>query len=260
MNAEHRANAAGWEISAAMYERAEERDIAFLRGGGVSQLPEEQAALGDLGWCGAAIHLQCAGGLDTLSLLNLGAKSVAGIDISPRMVASARRRAAALDAPATFHCCDVVEAPAVLDGSADLVHTGRGALPWLRDVDAWARTAFRLLRPGGVLHVYEGHPLDRVWDASAGEFRLRPGGDYFSKLTNEPDAWPTPLIKDLGAEVTMYEYQRTLGDVITAVATTGLRIERVKEHPVQYWELFRDIPPELFARLPHSFTIVARKS
>jgi SAM-dependent methyltransferase len=47
------------------------------------------------------------------------------------------------------------------DGVADLVYTGKGALIWMPDIGAWAREAARLLRPGGHLFVYEGHPAVR---------------------------------------------------------------------------------------------------
>ena len=88
-------------MTAAIYERDEPRDIAMLRSGGTSLMPQEQAALGDLaGWCKRAIHLQCAGGTDTLSLLRQGAHAVIGVDISPRMIACARRKTAALNARA----------------------------------------------------------------------------------------------------------------------------------------------------------------
>ena len=147
----HQDNAAAWNVTAAIYERDELSDIEMLRSGGTSLMSQEQAALGDLaGWCQRAIHLQCAGGIDTLSLLRQGAQEVTGIDISPRMIASARRKTAALPAwgaRATWYCCDVLAAPSELDGTADLVHTGRGALCWMMDLDAWAHTVYRLLKP-----------------------------------------------------------------------------------------------------------------
>ena len=77
------------------------------------------------------------------------------------MIACARRKTAALATPgcqASWYCCDVLAAPPALDGTADLVHTGRGALYWMMDLDAWDRVVCRLLKPGGKLHVFEGHP------------------------------------------------------------------------------------------------------
>ena len=100
-------------------------------------MPPEQAVLHDLAqWCQRAIHLQCAGGTDTLSLLRQGATEVVGIDISQRMIASARRKTEALSARASWYCCDVLAAPEELSDSADLIHTGRGALLWMMDLDA----------------------------------------------------------------------------------------------------------------------------
>ncbi len=89
-------------------------------------------------WCKRAIHLQCAGGRDTLSLWNLGAHEVVGVDISERMIAIALAKTERLNAPAAWYHADVLEAPHELDGTADLVYTGRGALCWLMDMDAWA--------------------------------------------------------------------------------------------------------------------------
>ena len=57
------------------------------------RIPPELEAIGDLhGRCRRAIHLQCAGGRDTLSLWNLGADSVVGVDFSPRLLDLPRLR------------------------------------------------------------------------------------------------------------------------------------------------------------------------
>lgn len=82
----------------AHYETETQADIEFLRAGGKNFCAPELAYLGDLAqWCGRAIHLQCAGGRDTLSLWNLGAQTVVGVDINARMLAcaAARRRLSA---------------------------------------------------------------------------------------------------------------------------------------------------------------------
>ena len=79
--------------------------IELIRGGGSNLFPEEVELLGDLGGCRRAIHLQCAGGRDTLSLWRLGAGEVVGIDLSPRMIDLAERLTAATGAPATWFVC-----------------------------------------------------------------------------------------------------------------------------------------------------------
>lgn len=262
---EHEQNRAAWDVTAALYEEQENREIALLQQGSSTLLPPEMAVLGDLRpWCSSAIHLQCAGGVDTLSLLRQGAQAVVGVDISERMIASARRKSAALNAPAQWFVADVLQPPTELDGSADLVHTGRGALPWLMDLEAWARVVYRLLKPGGRLHVFEGHPLDWAWDNTASEYRFHPRrAGYFSQAVGDGEVWPRPFI-DRQPNINPAEYQPrdrqwTIGQTINAVIRAGLQIEFFDEYPLLFWNQFPDIPPEMLEMLPHSFSLLAIK-
>lgn len=264
MREQHDETGRAWDVTAAIYERGVEPDIALLRAGGTTLLAPERRALHDLGdWCGRAIHLQCAGGTDTLSLWKAGAAEVVGIDISPRMVAVAQRKGEELAAPASWHCCDVLDAPPALDGTADLVYTGRGALPWQSDLEAWARVVFRLLRPGGRLFVFEGHPLDWAWDTEADTFQLDPrSGGYFADASRS-DRWPmtSDAVQKHPKRETLraHEHQWTLGDIVNALVGTGLRLERLEEHPDLYWNQFPHMGAETAARLPHTFSLLMRK-
>jgi SAM-dependent methyltransferase len=261
----HQDNRAAWEVTAAKYEQEEQEDIAFLRAGGNALMPPEKDALGDLSaWCARAVHLQCAGGLDTLSLLRQGAQEVIGIDISQRMIASARRKSASLALPAAWYCCDILDAPQELNTTADLVHTGRGALLWMMDLDAWAAVVYRLLKPGGLLHIFEGHPLDWVWQTDAPEYRFSPQrGDYFSDGIFGGEIWPKPFIDNQEeidpTTIQAHDRQWTLGQIINSVIRAGLRIEFFDEYPLPFWNQFPEIPPELLKKLPHTFTLLARK-
>ena len=262
----HRETGEAWDLTAAIYERDESRDIELLRAGGSSLLEPEKRLLGDLtSRCRCAIHLQCAGGTDTLSLLRQGASTVVGVDISPRMIAVARRKTDALRVPATWHCCDVLETPPALEGTADLVYTGRGALPWIMDIRAWARVTVRLLRPDGRLYVFEGHPLDWVWDTDAAEYRLHPEhGDYFSSVLND-QRWPAPFLETVEAppgkqKPRAREHHWTLGDVMNSLVEAGLHLERFEEHPDLYWNEFPTLPADIARRLPHTFSLLMRKA
>jgi SAM-dependent methyltransferase len=260
----HQLNRAAWEVTAAKYEAEESGDIAFLRAGGSNLLAPERRFLHDLGtWCRRAIHLQCSGGLDTLSLWRQGAAEVIGIDISERMIASAQRKARALGAPATWYCCDVLDTPHTLDGTADLVYTGRGALCWMMDLRAWAHGVARLLKPGGRLYVFDGHPLDWVWDTEAETFQFHSAhGDYFSEALDD-QCWPAPYIERQDLPETerpvVRARQWTLGPIMNTLVDAGLRLERFEEHPELYWNQFENIPPDLAARLPHTFSLLMRK-
>jgi SAM-dependent methyltransferase len=261
----HRETGTAWDWAAQIYERDERRDTALLRAGAHTLHARERRLLADLSlWCTRAVHLQCAGGSDTLSLWRLGAAEVIGIDISPRMIAVARRKSEALAAPARWFCCDVLLTPDSLDGTADLVFTGRGALPWIVDLAAWADVVTRLLRPEGRLLIFEGHPLDWVWDKSAPDFRFDPqDGHYFSDR-EASHGWPAPLLEmapnaEDGTPPKLHERQWTLGQIVTSLAAAGLRLLRLNEYPEPYWDPFKNIPREILHRLPHTFALLMAK-
>ena len=100
MRAMHRANRQAWDEAAERYEGWFDEAVALISSGGTNLLPPELELIGDLhGRCRRAIHLQCAGGRDTLSLWNLGADEVVGVDFSPRMLELARRLSSAVGRP-----------------------------------------------------------------------------------------------------------------------------------------------------------------
>lgn len=262
INKIHQETGAAWNETAAIYERDEQKTIEFLRAGGSSLLAPEQRILGDLsGWCRRAIHLQCSGGQDALSLWRLGAAEVVGVDISERMIGVARRIAAVLGAPASWYCCDILRTPHELDNTADLVYTGKGALPWMMDIRAWAKVVARLLKPSGKLYVFEGHPLDWVWQVEAAEYRLNPkDGDYFSDALND-QRWPAPFLCGIPvkAELRAREHHWTLGEIMNSLAEAGLTLEHFEEYPDLYWNQFPNLPEDLARRLPHTFSLLMRK-
>src|SRR3954454_2169279 len=154
----HAATRAAWDEAAERYERWFDEAVDLIRAAGSILFPVEHDLIGDLhGRCRRAIHLQCAGGRDTLSLWNLGADEVVGVDFSPRMLALAGRLAASTGAPARWVEADIVAAPHELDGTGDLVYTGRGSRPWIADLAAWAAVVVRLLAPDGRFVLFEGH-------------------------------------------------------------------------------------------------------
>lgn len=258
-------NRRAWDLVAEKYAADLERDVRFLGAGGVGLLEVERSFLGALsGWCERAVHLQCSHGLDTLSLWNLGAEEVVGLDTSARMLDQARRKAELLDAPATWIQTDVLEPPDALHGTADLVYTGKGALPWIRDLEAWGRVVARLLKEGGRLYLFEGHPLDWVWEPDAPGYELRSdGGDYFFEGSRANRDFPASAVARpvrAGDDVPeAVEWQWTLGQIVTSIARAGLRLERLQEHPDGYWPKYRAMPQEVAARLPHTFSLLARK-
>ena len=267
MNVEamHQSNRAGWNEGAERYAEENAERIAFLRAGGQALLAPEVRLLGDLGaWCRRAIHLQCAAGTDTLSLWRLGAAEVVGVDISDAMIALAEEKSAALAAPARWFRSDVLATPHELDGTADLVYTGKGALNWLHDIDAWARVVARLLTPGGRFYLFEGHPITWIFEHDAPELRLDPRyGDYFSTRAEPDQGWPADYIGELSRPrdqlAIKWERQWPFGVVINALIGAGLRVEHFEEHPDEYWTQFPNLPPAVRRKFPHTYSLLMRK-
>jgi SAM-dependent methyltransferase len=260
------ANRAAWNVAAAKYGPELEARIAARRARRSALFPAERAALAlGTGWCDCAVHLQCSFGLDALSLWVEGARRVVGVDISDRMLELARAASDALGAPATWVRADVLETPHALDGTADLVYTGKGALPWVADVGRWAAVVERLLAPNGRLFVYEGHPLDGVWEHEAHAYEPRRDGvGYFDRAARPNVNFPALFIESAtpaGREPPRaWERNWTVGDIVTAVAGAGLRVERLTEYPEPFWPVLPNVPDETLRRLPHAFALEARKS
>jgi SAM-dependent methyltransferase len=257
----HAANRLAWDEAAEDYERRLAASIELLRAGGSSLLPVETQLIGDLhGRCRRAIHVQCAGGEDTLSLGQLGADEVVGVDFSPRMLDLARRLAEAIGAPARWVEADVLALPHELDGTADLVFSGRGSIMWVQDLDRWAAGIARLTAPGGRFVMYEGHPAEWLFDGDGEGGWLLTDYDYFAG-TEASRGWAPAYIERLsipdGEQHWKYARAWTLGEVVTALLGSGLRVERVTEHPVDWWGGHRDVRPQERGRLPLSFSVVA---
>jgi SAM-dependent methyltransferase len=264
----HAANRAAWDEAAERYEGWFDEAVALIRAGRSNLFPVEEELLGDLrtGPTGAgtirAIHLQCAGGRDTLSLWNLGAREVIGVDISPRMLELAARLTAATGAPARWIEADVLDVPSDLDGTADLVYTGRGALIWLHDLAAWAAVIARLLAPAGRLVIFDGHPAEWLFDADDDGRLIATDYDYFGGA-EASRGWAPEYIDhlSLAEDDQSWKFARawTLGEIVSALAGAGLRVERLVEYPVDWWAGHRDLRPQDRGRLPLSFGLVATR-
>lgn len=263
VQAMHASNRAAWDEASERYEGWFDEAVALIRSGGVNLFGAEVELIGDLhGRCRRAIHLQCAGGRDTLSLWNLGADEVVGVDFSSRMLDLAARLTAATGAPATWIESDVLHAPRDLDGTGDLVYTGRGSLIWLHDLDAWAAVVARLVAPGGRFVLFEGHPAEWLFDADADGRWIATDYDYFGG----PEAskgWAPGYIDHLSLEDgdQSWKFARawTLGEIVTALLRTDLRLEAVTEYPIDWWGGHDDVRADHRGRIPLSFSVTARR-
>jgi SAM-dependent methyltransferase len=253
---------AAWDLTASKFAGEIDSDVEFLRRGGVSLLPVERVTLAQVVAGGRAIHLQCSHGLDALSLLNLGFRDVVGLDFSKAMLEIAQAKSDRLGWSARWVHGDVLDPPGQLSDAFDVVYTGKGALPWISDITQWSRVVAGLLRPGGYLYVYEGHPLDWIWQPGAATHQLHPQRSYFDREPTPNEDFPArAAARFVGAgeqAPLAWEYHWTLGEILTAIMRAGLRLEFVAEYHEHFWPRFASMGPDEIGRVPHTFALLAR--
>ncbi len=227
----------------------------------------DRDALGDLTDLDV-VHLQCHIGTDTVSLARLGGR-VTGLDFSPAALAAARELADSAGVDVRFVESDVHAAPEALGrGRFDLVYTGVGALNWLPSINRWARVVAALLRPGGRLHLREGHPMLFTIDETRPGLEVR--YPYFE--TPEPLTFDEPTTYTDGdgpiPNSRTHEWNHGLGEIVTALIGAGLVITRLEEHRELAWralprmervERGYRMPAAERDLLPLMFTLQARK-
>jgi SAM-dependent methyltransferase len=268
----HQHNQRAWNEAALEYRNYNTQRVNDLRSGKSNLHPIERRNLEKFGplkeWCHRAIHLQCASGYDTLSLILEGVREVVGLDISAIHIENARWTSEQLNMPALWYCCDVLEAPTALNATADLVYTGRGAINWVHDLRRWAEVVKRLLKPGGVFHLLEDHPVTWLLDREGED--LRASGISHFGYAEASQGWPSsylgeassslgPIGKPVHEQCTKYERLWTIAEVFHALRETGLSIESLGEHPEPYWDAFPRLTEKLREKLPMTFSVVARR-
>lgn len=265
-----RHNRANWDDRVRVHARSDFYDLPGFRGGACTLRGFELDELGDVSGK-RLVHLQCHMGQDTLSWARRGAAHVTGLDFSEAAIRTARGLAEDIGLGgdrARFVAADVYDAAQALGGERfDIVYTGLGALCWLPDIPRWADVVAGLLNDGGVLYLAEFHPFTEVLGDDGKSVEV----DYFDDqgtTWDEPDTYTDgpPL-----AHTVSVQWQHPLGDVVTALARAGLRIEFLHEHATtlfqRYPVLERTGPaeqpvfrfPEGHPRLPLMYSVRATK-
>jgi SAM-dependent methyltransferase len=231
------ANRRLWDELTAIHARSAFYDVeAFLRGER-PLAPLERREVGDVAGK-SLLHLQCHFGLDTLSWARLGATAT-GVDFSPKAIALARALSRQTGVKARFIRANVYDLPRVLDGSFDIVFTSYGVLCWLPDLKPWAQVVSHFLKPGGTFYIVDFHPITNLFSNDDGERELRLTRWYFHRTDPEVDQMAGSYA-DKSARVASptHEWTHTLGDVVSAVSSAGLRIQFLHEFPYCAYQHF----------------------
>jgi SAM-dependent methyltransferase len=245
------ANRLGWNKIAA--SRHAEPAQFYLDGG--STLADFEADfLPDLRGA-RLLHLACANGNDSLSLAALGA-SVTGVDISEAGVRIAQATAAGARLDARFIAADVYDLPAEL-GQFDVVYMSWGGICWMPDLQRWAEIVASHIRPGGILGLFEHHPVWEILAVRDGGIAL--AGDYFGRVPHDQeDADPAkrPAGWTSAADAHLTSFVWPVSQVLMAIMGAGLRLDSIAEGAEADMYAGLDGDP---TRLPAYYVIIASK-
>ena len=236
------ANRARWDESVAIHAASEFYGVDRFLAGESTLLPLDIEEVGDVEGK-SLLHLQCHFGLDTLSWARLGADAV-GLDFAPSAIETAGEIARRAALSAQFVESELYASPEVLRdriGTFDIVYVNLGALCWLPDIAGWARVCAAFLRDRGILYVRDVHPVTQSLDDEAPTGDLRLLYPYFEQ--SQPQHWAGGEdYADDSASLEhhhSYEWNHSLGEIVTAVIDAGLQVEFLHE---QEWTVYRALP------------------
>jgi SAM-dependent methyltransferase len=244
------ANRVAWDKAYQQQLRVHDEMLAEAATGATLVASERELLRDILAARPVVVHAQSGNGQDDIALVQAGARAVLGVDYSETAVHAAQRRADALGAACHYLIATVPGVP-LRDGCADLVYTGKGALIWMPDIDAWAAEMARLLRPGGHLFIHEGHPATELWTWDPDEPRIRADRSYFGRsFVCDDYSFPAN-----GAVM----WQWTLGQVVTAVVRAGLDVRHLEEYAEPFWRMGGVDAAAFRGRLPNAFALLASR-
>ncbi len=262
-----RANRTLWNEFTEIHANSAFYDVEAFKAGRNRLHPLEMTELGEVRGK-SLLHLQCHFGLDTLSWARMGAEAT-GVDLSEKAITLAESLSQECHIPARFVRSDIYGLPNVLDGTFDIVYTSYGVLCWLPDLAGWAKVAAHYLAPGGTFYMAEYHPFANIFDNSAEATGLRISAAYFDQgpFIYQPGvsyADPDTPVKAPEA----YEWQHTMGEILSALTGAGLRLEFLHEFPYTNYQALpfliedgdrRWTLPDKASTIPLMFSIRARK-
>ena len=256
-------NRSNWNQRTPVHAGSNSYDLEGFRSGRQSLRPIELETVGDIAGR-RLLHLQCHFGLDTISWARLGVRAT-GVDFSDRAIALARELNAEAGTDARFICSDVYGLSAVLKEQFDWVFTSYGVLAWLPDLVRWAQVVNRHLVPGGSFLIIDFHPLLGTFDVAPQGHRI--SYSYFHHELAIPGNQPTYAGGEQ-IESPCFEWQHSLGDVVSVLCDAGLVVESLTEYPFCHYRAFPHMVrgadgwwrfPENNDSIPQMFSIKARK-
>jgi len=260
------ANRLAWNEATVKHRKARKDTLknAFSKPG-YSTLDESiTAKLLELELDGKAVaQTSCNNGREVISMVNLGAKSGVGFDISDDAIEEANELAEIAKIDCSFVRTDVYDIHEQYNNTFDLVYISIGALVWLSDLDKFFKVVARILKPGGKLLIYETHPFLYCFPAEdEPEFDSdNPLQVVYSYFRSEP--WVTnDGIDYVGGTryeaKTSYCYTQKMSDIINPIIRNGILIKELLEYDNDIDGTFGQLEKE--KKVPLCYMLLGEKS
>lgn len=226
-----KANKTWWDAVTPIHSRSKLYDVNSFKKGKSSLFPIEEKELGNVKGK-TMLHLMCHFGQDSLSWARKGA-IVTGVDFSTDSIKLAKKLSKEINVPATFLCCDIYDLPKTLDKKFDIVFLSYGVLCWIGDIKKWAKIVSHFVADGGTFYITELHPFTNMLSY---DFKLY--FKYFDKgpyVDDEPGTY-TDWNEEIKGDT--YIWLHTMGDVLNALISAGLKIKFLHEFPYTMYDQF----------------------
>ncbi len=232
-------NRRSWNAVVPVHAAHRRNDTALLRAGGSTLFDDDRALLGELQGR-RVLHLCCNAGRDTLSLAGAGAR-VTGVDLSDEAISRAAALRDAVGLKAEFVCADVLSYLSAAPPAAfDIVYAAYGVICWINDLQVLFDGVQRVLAPGGRFVLIEFHPTSNLFshdwqlanDYPAGGIPLLLDGvgDYVGAAGGALSAGDVITEPAFVNPEPCLLFRWGVGDVVSAAAAAGLRIEQLREY------------------------------
>ncbi|MFM2138111.1 MAG: hypothetical protein RJA57_418 [Bacteroidota bacterium] len=223
-----------WNLRTAVHVGSAFYDRAGFLAGAPALTPIELGELGDLSGR-SLLHLQCHFGMDTLDWARRGAV-VTGVDISDVSIQEAERLRDEMGLKARFIRCNVLDTPAHVPETFDIVFTSYGTIGWLPDLEPWAAVIAQKLKPGGLFFLAEFHPVVWMFDDSFSRIQY----PYRKGPVIVTENGGTYTDRDALIAAQEYSWNHGIGEVLSALMGAGLTLRSFREYDHSPYPCFRN--------------------